>query len=261
MNMKKVGSMKKTCIITGADGGIGREAARLLKRDGWRLLATGLGNGSSLCEILGDDDLFITADLRHKEAASDIVEYALQHFDRLDGLLHCAGTSHVDSFPYQEEESWDTLIDINLSATHRMARAVARAMIAAGNGGSMVFISSIAWMSGGANPAYGAAKGGVNTLTFNIAQNLGSHAIRANALAPGIIATEMVRQAFDGERFNKLVKAAGKVTPLGRLGKAEEVAEVAAFLLSERASFITGAVIPVTGGIELLPPIGHMIEE
>lgn len=249
---------KPVCIVTGANGGIGRATAAALQRDGWRLLATGLGDAGPLKEILRAEDRYAGHDLSDRQASPLIVEEALARFGRIDGLVHCAGTSHVAAFPGQEDDDWDRMMEINISAAHRMARAVGRALVEGGRGGAMVFISSIAWLSGGANPAYGAAKGGVNSLTFSIAQALGPQGVRANAIAPGIIATEMVRGAFPGEGFEQLKRAASARTPLRRLGQAEEVAEVAAFLMSSKASFVTGAVIPVTGGLELLPPIGSL---
>ena len=108
--------------------------------------------------------------------------------------------------------------------------------------------------NGGANLAYGSAKGGVATLTYGMAQQLGPHGIRVNAVAPGIIDTPMVRGGF-ADAFEGLEAGARLRTPLGRLGQPEDVAEVIAFLLSPGAAFTTGALVPVTGGIEILAPI------
>ena len=179
-------------------------------------------------------------------------------FGRLDGLVHCAGVSRLRRFEEQTDEDWDEVLSVNLSAAFRVARAVAPTIARYGNGGSIVMISSLAWKSGGANPAYGAAKAGVNTLVFNMAQCFGPRGVRVNAIAPGIIATDMVRNAFPGKKFEALEKAASARTPLRRLGNPEDVAEVASFLLSDKSSFITGAVIPVSGGFELIQPIGEI---
>lgn len=243
------------CLITGAAGGIGAATAAAMLRDGWQVAASDLPGRHP---PLADGVETIPADLSDPAAAAALVDETLRRFGRLDGLVHCAGTSHVAGFPDQEDADWDRVIDINLSSAHRVARAVGRHLQSRPGPGAMVFLSSLAWMSGGANPAYGAAKGGVNTLVFNIAQALGPHGVRANSIAPGIIATGMVRGAFPGDKFERLERAASARTPLRRLGRAEDVAELAAFLMSDRASFITGTVIPVTGGLELVPPIGTL---
>lgn len=245
-----------TCLLTGGDGGIGRAVAASLRRDGWRVFATGLGDPP---ETPANDYHYSPANLGEAGVAGRLVEECVARFGGITGLVHCAGRSHVGAFPAQEDEDWDALIDVNLTSLHRVARAVSRQMLASGAGGAFVAISSIAWTSGGANPAYGAAKGGVNTLVYNMAQALGPSGIRVNAVAPGIIATDMVRGAFPGDGFAALERAASARTPLRRLGRAEDVAETVAFLMSERAAFITGAVIPITGGIELLPPIGNLL--
>lgn len=244
---------RPVCLITGAGGGIGAATAAALVRDGWLIAASDLPGVT--CPEGAES---FPADLADPAAAPALVDAVVARCGRIDGLVHCAGTSHVAGFPEQEDGDWDRVLDLNLSSAHRVGRAVGRRLKAAGQGGAMVFISSLAWMSGGANPAYGAAKGGVNTLVFNIAQALGPHGVRANSIAPGIIATGMVRGAFPGEKFARLEAAASARTPLRRLGAPDDVAELAAFLMSDRASFITGTVIPVTGGLELVPPIGNL---
>lgn len=244
-------------LVTGASGDIGLATARVAAGMGWRIFGTSLGVTEGLAQIVGTDGLALAADLTDPEATRDLVEKGFAHFGRLDGLVNCAGASSVARFHEQDTESWQTFLDINLSSAFYVTRAfIDICLTQPPSPRSIVLISSLAAISGGANPAYGAGKGGVCTLTYNIAQTYGAHGLRANAVAPGVIDTQMVRQAFPGEKFEQLERAVSARTPAGRLGRPEDVAELCGFLLSDRSSFITGTVTNVSGGFELVPPIG-----
>lgn len=246
-------------LVTGASGGIGSALATTLAAAGHRLLLCGLDRAgldavSAEVAAAGGEARTLAGDVRERDFAQAAVDLAATRFGRLDHLVTGAGASRPVPLVEMEDDEWDRLVDINLSAVFRISKAAARQMIDQGEGGSIVHISSIAHSNGGANLAYGSAKGGVATLTYGMAQQLGPHGIRVNAVAPGIIDTPMVRNGF-AQQFNALVEGAAQRTPLGRLGRPEDVANVIAFLLSEGAAFVTGALIPITGGIEILSPI------
>lgn len=248
-------------MITGAAGDIGLATARVAVGMGWRIFGTSLEVTDDLREAVGQDGLALGADLTDAKATAKLVEQGLAHFGRLDGLVNCAGASHVARYHEQDTDSWSKFLDINLSSAFYVTRSFIEAcLVQPVTPRSIVLISSLAAISGGANAAYGAGKGGVCTLTYNIAQTYGAQGFRANAVAPGVIDTQMVRQAFPGEKFEQLERAIGARTPLGRLGRPEDVAELCGFLLSERSSFITGTVTNVSGGFELVPPIGMNVK-
>ncbi|MGO4172929.1 SDR family NAD(P)-dependent oxidoreductase [Bosea sp. TAF32] len=246
-------------LLTGASGGIVGALAVTLARAGHRLVLSGLdqpGLDAVAADVAaaGGEAVTLAGDVRERDLARALVDLAVSKFGRLDHLVTGAGASRPVPMVEMEDEEWDQLVDVNLSAVFRISKAAARRIIAQGEGGAIVHISSIAHSNGGANLAYGSAKGGVATLTYGMAQQLGRHGIRVNAVAPGIIDTPMVRNGF-AQQFNALVEGAAVRTPLERLGRPEDVANVIAFLLSDGAAFVTGALIPITGGIEILQPI------
>ena len=239
----------KTALITGAGSGIGAEIARRLGAGGARVVVADLDKDAaetiaSEIEQKGGAAIAVQQDVADPEAVRRSVEIAIERFGGLDLVVNNAGISGAIA-PTADYSlvDWDKVIAVNLSGVFYGLKYQIPAVLRSG-GGSIVNIASILGSVGSANsPAYVAAKHGVVGLTKTVALEYASNGIRVNAIGPGYIDTPLLN-ALDREVYDGLVN----LHPIGRLGKPEDVAELALFLLSDRASFVTGSYHLVDGG-------------
>jgi NAD(P)-dependent dehydrogenase (short-subunit alcohol dehydrogenase family) len=233
----------KSAIVTGAGTGIGRAMARVFVREGARVLAADFsGAQDSLPEQLGPDVVPFQADVTREADVEAMFARALEAFGRVDAVVNNAGTVYSRQ-PEFSRAYYDDFTQTNFLGVMLCCKHAVRVMADAG-GGAIVNLSSVASLNteGRTAAAYAAAKAAVNSLTKTIAVRHGHQGVRANAIAPGFTHSETNLRAPP-----ELLAEMDAKSPLGRGADPEEQAQVAAFLASDRASFVSGAIIPVDG--------------
>jgi NAD(P)-dependent dehydrogenase (short-subunit alcohol dehydrogenase family) len=236
-------------IVTGAAQGIGRAAAEAVARAGVRVLAVDR-NAAALATVLdgleGSGHASAAVDLTDLDTHAELVSRARSELGGLWGIAHFAGVlRRRPDLASITEEDWDVQHEVNLKASFFLCRAVGLALQEDGTAGRIVTVSSQGWQSGGfgGSVVYAASKGGIVSMTRGLARSLGPSGICVNCISPGNIDTPMLMQDLDPAALDSI----NRNTPLGRLGRPDEVASVAVFLLSTHASFVSGATLNVSG--------------
>jgi NAD(P)-dependent dehydrogenase (short-subunit alcohol dehydrogenase family) len=237
----------KVAVITGAGSGMARATTEVFVREGARVLAADItGREEETAKALGDAVVPFRCDVTDEAQVEAMFKTALDTFGQVHAVLNVAGIGGAQPLADVTMDEYDRIMDVDLRGVLLGTKHGLRAMLPTG-GGAIVNWSSTGGLNGSTLPTsvYSAAKAGVIAVTKAAAVEYGTKGIRANAICPGFIETEMSGGKGASERFPMLVQG----TALKRGGQPEEVAELAAFLASDRASFITGAIIPIDGGL------------
>ncbi len=242
----------KTALITGSAAGLGRVAAELFAREGARVVVADVSDGTPTVEAItavGGAATYVPLDVADDASVRAAVDHTVATFGSLDVLYNNAGISPGDDDgpTTTSDETWERVLDINVTGVARCCRWGIPAMLASG-GGSIVNVASFVAHMGAATPqiAYTASKGAVLSMTREIAVIYARQGIRANALCPGPVLTPLLAKFLDDDakRQRRLVHI-----PMGRFGEAIEIANGALFLASDESSFMTGQSLLIDGGI------------
>jgi len=247
----------KKALITGGGSGIGRAVAVLFAREGAEVIAMGRKKENLLltAAMAGETGGVCHTVLGNVSSQSDVkktVKQAVRLAGGIDVLFNNAGVYSFGKTDDTDEEQWDDIIDINLKGTYLVSRYVIKEMKKKGVGGVIINNASTLGLKPVPNTAaYSASKAGVVSLTKSMALELACDHIRVNCICPGVVETP-IHEKIHGEKTVEVMSEMATFHPLGRIGAPEDVAYAALFLASNEASWITGAVLPVDGGISIV---------
>ena len=239
----------KSALITGASGGIGGAVAAALHEAGAQVTLSGTREAPlrELADRLGDRAHVVTANLGDAAAVEALPKQAAEAMGSVDILVNNAGITRDNLFMRMSDEEWAQVLDVNLTSSFRLARAVLRGMMKA-RWGRIVSITSVVGATG--NPGqgnYAAAKAGLVGMSKSLAYEVASRGITVNCVAPGFIETAMTGKLSDDQKSRILTQI-----PAGRMGSAEEIAAAVLFLASPEAGYVTGATLHVNGGMAMI---------
>lgn len=241
----------KVALVTGAASGIGRATAQVLARDGAKVVASDVDTEGGketvrLIEAEGGEAKFVEANVADPESVKALVDSTVEAYGKLDIAVNNAGIGgESNATADYSVDGWKKVIDINLSGVFYGLKYEIPAMLESDGGAIVNMASILGKVSFAGAPAYTAAKHGVIGLTETAAQEYAAQGVRINSVGPGFISTPMISALEEDEQANQMLVS---LHPIGRLGYAEEVAELIAWLVSDKASYVTGAYYPVDGG-------------
>jgi len=250
----------RVACVTGGGSGLGRAMAERFAREGAAVVVNDLDGASaeaSVAALAGDGHLAVAADVADSAAVAAMFERIAERHARLDVLVNNAGVDRTpgdgyeqlmqtgSQLPHMSDDAWRKMLAIHLDGSFFCCREAAKLMLPA-RSGSIINLSSIAGLAGLGPVHYATAKGGLLGMTRSLARELGRQNIRVNAICPGAIDTPMTAKLPEAQRKGLLM-----VTPLGRVGRADEIAALALFLASDESAFITGQAISPNGGIHI----------
>ncbi len=240
----------KTAIITGSGRGIGKAIALTLAQYGANIVVNDIPSSEYAVETvseikaIGADAIYVPGDVRSTDDVKNLIDTALDKFGAIDIFVNNAGVTRDNLMLRMTEEDWDIVMDINLKGAFNCTKAVSRPMMKQ-KGGSIINITSVVGEMGNAGQAnYSASKAGLIGLTKTTAKEFAKKGIRANAVAPGFIKSDMTDKLSDEVKAKYY-----EGIPLARFGDVNDIAEAVAFLASDKSSYITGQVINVDGGL------------